>query len=74
MKIHQALYSQRVHFLIVLYASLKFKKEGNSLEVQWLGIHTSTAGGTGSIPGRGTKIPHAARRSQKQTKKKTQQQ
>ena len=28
--------------------------------VQWLGLHTSTAGGTGSIPGHGTKIPHAA--------------
>ena len=28
--------------------------------VQWLGRRTSTAGGTGSIPGGGTKIPHAA--------------
>ena len=33
--------------------------------VQWVGLHTSTAGGTGSIPGQGTKIPHAS-----QTKKK----
>ena len=33
---------------------------GNSLAVQWLGLHTSTAGGTGSIPGQGTKIPKAA--------------
>ena len=24
--------------------------EGNSLVVQWLGLHNSTAGGTGSIP------------------------
>ena len=30
---------------------------GNSLVVQWLGLHTSTAGGTGSIPGQRTKIP-----------------
>ena len=28
--------------------------------VQWLGLHTSTAGGTGSIPGQATKIPLAA--------------
>ena len=27
--------------------------------VRWLRLHTSTAGGTGSIPGRATKIPHA---------------
>ena len=31
---------------------------GNSLAVQWLGLCASTAGGTGSIPGRGTKILH----------------
>ena len=30
-----------------------------SLAVQWLGLCVSTAGGLGSIPGRGTKIPHA---------------
>ena len=28
--------------------------------VQWLRIRASAAGGMGSIPGRGTKIPHAA--------------
>ena len=33
--------------------------------VQWLGLCASTAGGTSSIPGRGTKIPHAAGRGQK---------
>ena len=32
---------------------------GTSLVVQWLGLHASTAGGQGSIPGWGTKIPHA---------------
>ena len=32
---------------------------GNSLAVQWLGLHISTAGGTGLIPGRGTKVLHA---------------
>ena len=32
---------------------------GTSLVVQWLGLHASNAGGAGSIPGPGTKIPHA---------------
>ena len=31
-----------------------------SLVVQWLRLCTSTAGGMGSIPGWGTKIPQAA--------------
>ena len=43
---------------------------GISLAVQWLGLHASTAGGTGSIPGQGTKILHASRRSQKKKKGK----
>ena len=38
---------------------------GNSLEIQWLGLHTSTVGGTGSTPGLGRKILHAAHQSQK---------
>ena len=29
--------------------------------VQWLRIHVSSAEGAGSIPGWGTKIPHASR-------------
>ena len=33
---------------------------------QWLRLRASTAGGTGSIPGRGTKILHASRFGQKQ--------
>ena len=32
---------------------------GNSQVVLWLGLHVSTAGGTGSILDQGTKIPHA---------------
>ena len=49
----------------------KFGLEGkenaveNSLAVQWLGLRTLTAKGLGSIPGEGTKIPHAAGRGQK---------
>ena len=38
--------------------------------VQWLRLHASNAGGASSIPGRGTKIPHATWRSQKIRKKK----
>lgn len=37
---------------------------GNSLVVQRLRLCTSTAGGKGSIPGRGTMIPHAVWRGQ----------
>ena len=43
---------------------------GTSLEVQWLRLHASTAGDTGSIPGHGTKIPHAAWCGQKKKKGK----
>ena len=32
---------------------------GTSLAVQWLRLYASNAGGVGSIPGQGTKIPHA---------------
>ena len=42
---------------------------GTSLAVQWLRLHASNAGGTGLIPGWGTKIPHAAGCSQKKKKK-----
>ena len=31
-----------------------------SLAIQWLRLCASSAGGTGSIPGRGTRIPHAS--------------
>ena len=40
---------------------LKFENmAGTSLAVQWLRLRVPKAGGTGSTPGRGTKIPHAA--------------
>ena len=42
---------------------------GTSLAVQWLRLHTPNAGGAGSIPGRGTKMPHAALRGQKKKQK-----
>ena len=48
----------------------KITTQGTSLAVQWLGLHASTAGGVGSIPGQGTKIPHASQCGQKKKKKK----
>ena len=33
--------------------------------IQWLRLHAPSAGGLGSIPGEGTKIPHAAQHGQK---------
>ena len=36
-----------------------------SLAVQWLRLHDSTEGGVVSLPGWGTKIPHAAKYSKK---------
>ena len=41
---------------------------GNSLVVQWLGLHASTAGGMGLIPGRGTEMLCAAWCSKKKKK------
>ena len=39
--------------------------KGTSLVVQLLRLHASTAGDVGSIPGQGTKIPHAMEHGQK---------
>ena len=41
-----------------------------SLAVQWLRLPAFTAGGAGSIPGWGTKVPHATKHGQKIKKKK----
>ena len=51
----------------VLY-TLQWVILGNSLVFQLLGLHLSIAGGMGSIPGRGTKILHAAQPCQKKKK------
>ena len=47
------------------WGCLKRGGAGTSLAVQWLRICTSTAGSRGSIPGWGTRIPHAMCRGQK---------
>ena len=40
---------------------LKVMRGGSFLAVQWLGLHAPAAESLGSIPGWGTKIPHAAK-------------
>ena len=46
----------RVRIETVIFFSVI--KIGTSLAVQWLRLCASSAGGVGSIPGCGTKIPH----------------
>ena len=43
---------------------------GTFLAVQWLRFYASSSGGTGSVPGQGTKIPHATQHGKKKKKKK----
>ena len=45
-------------------------QRGTCLVVQWLGLHALTAECLNSIPGRGTKIPQAARCGQKKKEEK----
>ena len=52
-----------------LESSDNFKNWGTSLVIQWLTLHASTAGGTGLIPGQGSKISHATRCGQIQINK-----
>ena len=57
------IYHSEYHLLCRTY--IKLQSGGISLVVQWLRLCGSTAGGTGSIPGQGTKIPPATWCSQK---------
>ena len=45
--------------------TFKYHRFGTSLAVGWLTLGASTAGGVGSIPGLGTKIPGATRHGHK---------
>ena len=49
------------------------KQLRTSLEVPWLRLQASDAGGVGSIPGQGTKIPHATPCSMAKKKNKKKQ-
>ena len=55
---------RQIPYDITYMWNLKYNT-GTSLAVQWLRLQASTAGGTGSIPGRGTYIPHATWHDQK---------
>ena len=57
-------------FLCKAKAVLKNKVLATFLAVQWLRLHASNAGGVGSIPCQGTKIPHAVWRGGKKIKNK----
>ena len=60
-------YHPSKNLIVMIYIILqifKIKFLGTSLVVQWLSLCTSTGGSVGSIPGRGTKIPHAMRLGQ----------
>ena len=52
-----------------LVKGVKRKGGGTSLVVQWLGLHTSPAGGTGSIPGQGIKTHGAAKTKKKERRR-----
>ena len=54
-----------VILLVIREKQIKIKYSGASLVAQWLRLHTSSAGGEDSIPGRRTKIPHATLCGQK---------
>ena len=43
----------------------KYMRPGTSLAVQRLRLHAPTVGGTSSVAGKGTKIPHSAQQGQK---------
>ena len=51
-----------------LSATVKQGRSGASLVVQWLRFSASSAGGMGSIPGQGTKIPYAIHSAAKKRK------
>ena len=65
--LHRGWWEQRVD--LSKGAVTRLRAKGTSLVVQWLGLHASTAGGMRLIPGRGTKMPHAASAAKKKKKK-----
>ena len=56
---------------VMSFQAVTESNTGTSVAVQWLKLQAPNAGGTGLIPGQGTKILHAARHEAlKQNKKK----
>ena len=71
-KIHQAINLKSVNFTHFIYFIHPLKQNAvNSLVVRWLGSHASAAGGTGSIPGQGTRILQVEWWGKKKTKQDT---
>ena len=56
--------------VVVHFTGPPGKCQGTSLVVQWLRLRAYSAGGIGSIPGWGNKIPPAVWYSQKKEKEK----
>jgi len=59
----------------IIYETTTTKKKdedflGTSLAVQWLRLHASNARGVSSLPGQGTKCPHAAAKKKMHRQKK----
>ena len=65
LRIKHKLLSMAVSNEVSKRIGLRLSPIRTSLVVQWLRLCASMAGGTGLIPGWGTKIPHAAWHSQK---------
>ena len=65
----EAEYSEIKLNLSIIYGEKYEYFYGTSLTVQWIRLHASEVGGTGSIPGQATGIPHAARCGQKENSK-----
>ena len=62
-----------IFYIYMTYSMIAISRDDKvrtSLVVQWLRLHTSTIGGTGSVLGWGTKNLHATRRSQQLKKKR----
>ena len=59
-QVHRGGQSFLLHQLLHKQLEFKIIIMGTSLAVQWLGFSAFIAEGTGSVPGWGTKIPHAA--------------
>ena len=59
-----------LQMVTIFILQVKKLRRGISLTVQWLRLHVSNAGGSGSIPSQGTKIRHAVQCGQKVKRRK----
>ena len=66
--LYMNVHSSIIHYSQEVGATQVYINLGPSLAVQWLRLCAPSAGGTGSIPGQGTKIPHATQCAQRKKK------